>query len=223
MFEMFEALPPYFRAFAGGQLMNQLSFTAFVAFGFQHPAWSAMGLALAVMTATIPAAERESGLLDLLLARPVPRARYFTATLVCLVVGMILIPAAQLLGLVVGLATIEPSEEEVTWVQFLPTTVCMSALFLACGGLTLFFSSGAKRRGSASSRAVGVILVLYVVQAFIGLYAPLEKLAWLSPFHYFRPIVNAMQGTRWSDLLMILTIFAVTTSAAFVRFSRRDI
>ena len=60
-----DALPPGLRRFLAGQI-GELSFASFVAFGFQHPAVMTMGIALVVLNATLPAAERESGVLELL-------------------------------------------------------------------------------------------------------------------------------------------------------------
>jgi ABC-type transport system involved in multi-copper enzyme maturation permease subunit len=221
MTEMFESLPPLFRSFVGAQL-EELSLSAFIGFGFQHPAILAMALSLVVLTATVPAAERDSGMLDLLLARPVPRSTYFAATLGSIAIGAVVLPVSQLFGTMVGLATVRV-EDEPAWTQFIPSALGQAALILAFGGLTLLFASGAKRRGPASSRAVAVILVLYVLEAFGSLYAPIERLSWLSLFHYFQPISSAIRGPSWSDPLILLAVFAVSTSAAFVRFERRDV
>jgi len=221
MIEMFDSLPPLFRSFVGAQL-EELSLSAFVGFGFQHPAILAMALSLVVLTATLPAAERESGMLDLLLARPVPRSAYLAATLGCIAIGAVALPLSQLIGTMVGLASIRV-EDPPSWTQFIPSALGQAALILAFGGLTLFFAAGARRRGTAVSRAVGVILVLYVLEAFGSLYGPIERLSWLSLFHYFQPVSSAIQGPSWSDPLVLLAVFAVSTSAAFVRFERRDV
>ena len=122
----------------------------------------------------------------------------------------------------VGLGTVQV-EDEPAWTTLVPSAFGLTTLLLAFGGLTLLFASTASRRGSAVSPAVGVILTLFVIQAFASLYPPLERISWLSLFHYFNPITSAISGPSLTDPLVLLAVFAVSSGLAFVRFGRRDI
>jgi len=219
--QMFEAMPPAFRSLIGSQL-SEISFAALVGFGFQHPAVFAMGLAFVLLVATAPAAERESGFLDLVLVRPLPRSRYLAAIVVGMVAGAVLLAVAQLLGLIVGLAIVEVPDEP-GWAAYVASAGGQIAFLLSFGGVALLAATNASRRGTAVAWVVGLILVCFVVEAFSSLYTPLEYVRWLSPFHYFQPVRSALSGTSILDPLLLVGVFALTTTGAFVRFARRDV
>lgn len=221
MIQMFEALPPIFRSFIGAQL-EELSLTAFVGFGFQHPGTLAMGVSLVVLTATIPAAERETGLLDLLLAHPVSRARYLTAVVLVLGFECLLLPSCGLLGAWVGLATIEVPDEPV-WTSFIPSALGLFTLLLTWGGIALWLSTLGRRRGTAAARAAGAVLFFFLLETLSSLYAPLESWSWMSPFHYFQPISSAVSKWEWRDPAILLGLFGIAAALAFANFRRRDL
>ena len=221
MITMLESMPPLFRSFVGAQL-EDLSMTGMVGFGFQHPGTFAMGLSFMVLVATIPAAERESGMLDLLLAHPVPRTSYLLAILFVLVLGALLIPLAGLMGVWLGLATVEAAEEP-AWTRFVPSAVGLFTLLLAWGGVTLLLATFGRRRGTAVARAVGAIITLLLIETFSSLYTPLQTVTWISPFHYFKPIASAVSGFDWTGPSVLLGLFAASTALAFRRFARSDV
>ena len=64
-------------------------------------------LAFAMVVATIPTGERESGFLELILARPVPRRRYLLAALLPLIFGAVLLPLALVAGALIGIQLVE--------------------------------------------------------------------------------------------------------------------
>ena len=199
------------------------SFASAVAFGFVHPFTLAGGIAFVVMAATIPAGERETKLLDLLLARPVPRRHYLLSSLALMAIGAVVLPLVQLAGAAGALAVIE-TRGELPWQRYIPCAIGLTALLLAFGGIALLLASGAKRRGPAVSQVVGLALAAYVVEFLADLWPRLEWIRWASPFHYFKPIQSAITpSTPIRNLLVLLGIFAITTLLAFARFNRRDI
>jgi ABC-2 type transport system permease protein len=217
-----EMLPQALRDALASQL-SLASFAAAVALGFQHPFAVAATVAFVVLAASVPAAERESGLLDLILARPAHRARYLFASLLCVVLGAVILPLALLGGAAVGLALVQ-QPGELAWTRYVPSAGGLVALLLAVGGYTLLLASGAARRGPPVARAVGLTLVMYVVEFLADVWPRLEWIRWTSPFHYFKPIASAVvPSTPVIDPLVLLGAFGVTTLAAFVRFQRRDI
>lgn len=104
------------------------------------------------------------------------------------------------------------------------SAVSFSTLLLALGGFTLLIAAGATRRGPAVARAVGVILVLYLVEFLAEFWSGLEWFRWISPFHYYKPISAAVAShTPIQNPLALLAMFSVMTALAFVRFNRRDV
>lgn len=215
-------MPPTIRAAFGGQL-EMFSFAGAVAFGFQHPLILVATIAFVTVAATLPAAERESGFLDLILARPLPRWRYLLAVILLVVLGALLLPALLLAAAAVGLGLVEVADE-LPWVRYLPAATGLASLLLAIGGYTLWIATFAVRRGVAVARAVGLTLIFYWLDFIAELWKPLKTLDWLNPFTYFDPIPAAvMQRTPVEHPLVLLTVFAVGVAAARWQFERRDL
>jgi ABC-2 type transport system permease protein len=219
---MEEFLPPSFQQIVASQI-GRISFPGIVAFGFQHPALLAAAFAFVIAVGTLPAGERESGLLDLLLARPVPRARYLTAVVMTMVVGAILLPAALLAGVALALQLIDV-EGSLPWYRYLAPAAGLMTLLLAIGGYTLAIASVSRRRGTAVARAVGLTVAFYLLDFLANLWDPIGWLKWLTPFHYYKPIQAAVfQQTPAENPIVLLALFTATTAIAFQAFHRQDL
>jgi ABC-2 type transport system permease protein len=215
-------LPPAFREMMSTQL-GLVSFASVVALGFEHPFTLALAIGFVIVSATIPAAERESGLLDLLLARPVGRTGYFLASVLMVLTCSVLLPSSLLGGVALGLRFVD-IPEEIPWTRYAPCAFGLVALMLAVGGGTLLLASGARRRGPPAAQAAGLALALLVVEFLADVWPALGWVRWASPFHYYKPIPAAVFGTDPpSNDLVLLAVFAIGTTLAFVRFHRRDI
>lgn len=199
------------------------SFSGGVGFGFQHPVVLVGTLAFVVAAATLPAAERESGLLDLLLSRRASRDRYLAAVAALVVLGALLLPAGVLVGASTGLAIVDvPSG--LPWSRYAFSAAALCFLLLGVGGGALALASGSPRRGPVVARVVGIVLVLYVVETFADLWWPFDRVRWLSPFRYFKPIQAALSGTlRATEVAVLLALFVVGAAIGFRRFRRADV
>ena len=220
--QLIELMPPALRTFIESQI-NVASFGAFVAFAFQHPAVTVPCLACMIVLGTIPAAEREATLLDLLLARPVRRGEYIAAVVITQTLVAVLLSLGLLIGVTIGLAMVDVPDE-FPWTRYILCAAAFAPLLLASGGITLLFAAGARRRGPAVVRAVSLILTLFVIEVLADLWAPFATIRVISPFHYYKPIAIAVipELPVWHPLLL-LAVFGVTSFLAYVRFSRRDV
>lgn len=217
-----QVLPQQLRQVIIGQV-DLLSFTGLVGFGFQHPLVLTAAAAFLMVVATIPAGERETGLLDLILARPLPRARYLLAVLLLVVLGALLFPAAILAGAALGLATVQVPEQ-VSLGSYGPAAANLAALLLAVGGGTLLLASRARRRGVAAAQAAGLWLLFYWLDVLAGIWKPLASVSWLSPFHYFRPMESVvLRTTPWFGLAVLLGIFLAGATLSLLQFRRQDL
>ncbi len=217
-----QLLPPDVREAMSSQLAL-LSFAGAVGFGFQHPLVLVAAIAFVIGAATIPAGERESGFLDLLLARPVPRSRYLAAVVLLVVLGAVVLPSAQLAGAAAGLALVEASGE-IPWIRYASSAAGLTTLLLAVGGYSLLIAADAQRRGLATARAVGLTLAAFWLDVTADMWEPLRALRWLSPFAYFRPVPAAViPHTPLENPLVLLAVFTACVAAAFYRFGRRDL
>jgi ABC-2 type transport system permease protein len=217
-----QVLPLAMRQLLGSQL-GLLSFAAVAGFGFQHPFAMAVAIAIVITAATIPAGERESGFIDLVMARPVPRAKYFSAVVASLVLGALIMPLAPLCGLMAGLGLVE-APGEIEWVRYAPAATGLACLLLAIGGYTLLMTACAQRRGTAVAQATGLTLVLFWIDLTSEMWRPLQSIRWISPFHYFKPVKWAIEGsTPVGHYLVLLAVFVVTACASYLLFQRRDL
>ena len=206
-------------------LFSQFGFASFagaVSFGYQHPLSLMAGIAMVMVMATLPAHERETGLLDLVLARPVPRTRYLWANAILVVLSALLPPVALLAGGAVGLALVE-APGAVTWARYIPSATTLALLLLSVGAYTLLFASGAKRRGTATALGVGITLLFYWLDVMGDFWDLLETARLLSPFHFFDPAVAATSGILPRDALVLGGFVVAATLGAFLNFSRQDL
>ena len=198
------------------------SFAGTISFGYQHPLALISGIALVVVMATVPAQERESGILDLFLSKPVPRATYLGANLLGVFFTALLIASVVLAGTTFGLTLVEVAEP-VRWADYLPSALALLLLLQAVGSYTLLFSTGGRRRGIATAQAVGLTLLFYWLD-FMGDYWDLLGTArYLSPFFYFDPAQAAQTGLAMGDAWVLLGISLILVPAAFLNFQRQDL
>ena len=206
-------------------IFSQFGFASFggaISFGYQHPLSLIGGIAIVIVMATLPAHEREQGLLDLILARPVPRSRYLAASALLVLVTALLSALALLAGGALGLAVVE-APQPVLWTAYLPSAGGLALLLAVIGGYTLLFATSARRRGIAVAQSVGVTLLFYWLDFMGDYWDLLETARVLSPFHYFDPALAANQGIPILHVGVLAGIVVVVTLAAFLNFSRQDL
>ena len=206
-------------------IFSQFGFASFdgtISFGYQHPMALIAAIAMVTVVATLPAHERETGLLDLVLARPLPRTRYLTASALLVLFAATLPPLALLAGGALGLSVVE-APEAVSWTEFIPSAAALALLLLSVGAYTLLFSTGAKRRGTAIAQAVGITLLFYWLDFMGDYWDLLETARLLSPFHFFDPAEATRSGIPLQDVAVLGGIVLAATVGAFVNFRRQDL
>jgi ABC-type transport system involved in multi-copper enzyme maturation permease subunit len=180
-------------------------------------------VAYVVFLCTIPAGERDAGLLDLMLASPLQRHQYLTATLINLLLAALALPGCLLLGVVLGLAVVD-SPKALPWTRYAPCAVGMAAMILAWGGLALLLTTVTRRRGTAIAQMVAAIVTTYLVHVLAAFSSSMVWVSRASPFSYFAPIRWAVQQQPYVvDICVLLGVFVVTTLGAYRRFQTRDL
>ena len=156
-FERLAQVAPAFVAQTMGPALT--SFRGMVLFAYFDPLIVMLLVQFAIYLATEPAGEVESNLVDLVLARPLPRHAIVSRTVVVMVIGTVLMVGAMQATTWVGLWWMAP--RDVQWPDG-RTVVSLSAhmtLIACCFGCVALAASGwARRRGavvgaSASSRS----------------------------------------------------------------------
>ena len=201
------------------------SFTGMVAFGYWHPVVVIAFVGVAIIVASEPAADVESGVVDLTLARPVPRARVITRsvlvtslTTVVLVVLMAASSAASLTG-VAGTDAVGPVMKVVG-----KLAANLVAVSWCVGSLALAASAVLSRRGSAAGGAGVIAFALYLLNAIAEISPRFKPYGPYSPFHYYQPMAIVAGGSGWmGDILLLVGVAAVFCAIAYLAWSRRDL
>ncbi|PYJ02705.1 MAG: hypothetical protein DME25_15480 [Verrucomicrobia bacterium] len=224
-FEQLTALlPPIAQALLGPSLASVMSFRGIVCLGYFDLAIVIALLALTIALATVPASEVETGFADLILARPLRRHWLITRTIALLLLATLLMLAMMMAGTRAGLALLLPGK--FLWPS--PRMVGSLALnlgllMLAWGGVAM--ALGAACRRTVASAVTGLLALAALLLDLTGrLWAPANRVAWLSPFRYFIPFELVMGKQLPIQNMLVLGAIAVSGfGLAYFFFSRRDI
>lgn len=220
--QMLSILPQFIKDLMGDQA-TYASFDGLVAFGFQHPAMLAVSIGYGCVAASGPAAELESGLADVLLARPVSRRRYLAVHLAHASLAALVFAGTALAAAATGLQFVA-IEDPLPWHAFVPSAVVMAAFILSIVGIMLLSSVYGRRRGPAVARVVGVIVVSLLLDMSAQLWPALETIAPAGLFHWFRPIELVLEPeATWTGVFVLLSVWVLSSAVAFWHFERRDV
>ena len=222
---MAELVPAFLQRGLGGQSMLLVTFKGTVAFGYFHPVVVVLVSVLAIYFATEPAHEVESGLVDLMLARALPRRVVVTRSLLlaagAIIAAVLLMAAGTSLGLRMFASPEFDAPSAATRAWMLLHLAAVGSCF---GGFALAVAAGARRWSTSFTTAALTAVVLYLVDFLAIGWAPMRAVAWLSPFHYY-PALSILAGTApaWRNLGILMAAAAVFCAIGYWRFNRRDL
>jgi ABC-2 type transport system permease protein len=222
---MAELIPAFLQRGLGANAMLLASFKGTVTFGYFHPVIAILVSVLAIYVASEPAHDVESGLVDLVLARSIPRHRLITRSVVLVAVVTVAAGLSMAFGTWIGLLMFaSPASDWPT-----PRTVALLLSHLASvgwcfGALGLMVAAGVRRWSVAFGSVTLGAVALYLIEVLAIGWVPARTIAWISPFRYYPalPIV-AGEPVRLTNLAVLLTAAAVLTVTAYWRFNRRDL
>jgi len=220
-----ELVPAFLQRGLGSQAMLLATFRGTVAFGYFHPVVCLIVTFIAMYIATEPAHEVESGLVDLELARAIPRHRLLTRSLLLAelaIAGSILLMGA---GTSLGARIFDAAGMDLpsasTRVRLLVNLAATASCFT---GFALLAATVSKRWVTAFTTAALAAVVLYLLD-FLAIGWPfVRNLAWISPFHYY-PALSIVAGDSpfRRDVAILFGAGGVFAAAAFWSFGRRDL
>lgn len=201
------------------------SFGSMAALGYFDAIIVLMVVGWAIYVATEPAADVESGLVDLVVARPVPRHRLITRSAVVSFGSTLALTLAMGIGTLTGLWLLAPPgvawpEGRLLWLMISHLTL----LSWCVGAAALAVSAWTRRRAAALAVVSIASMALYLVDSLGLWWSPMEMAARLTPFYYFHggPLIA---GT--SDPAQNLTVLGIATivalAVAYWRFETRDL
>lgn len=226
MFSQFAAIvPPFAQVLAGPAIVSVLSFAGVVSVGYFHVVITGAIIALAVVLSTEIAGESETGLVDLLYARPIGRLVGVGRGVLVLLSGTAWTIGCMVAGTFLGLWWLAPKRE--LWPSpglVLALAVNLWALVLCWGGVGLAVASASRRRAVAMSLTVIAALAMFLLDYLARIRHPAESVAWLSPFRYYSG-VDLVMGHRLpvGHLVVLLGVAAVGMVAAGFIYRARDL
>jgi len=165
------------------------------------------------------AGDEENGSLDLLLAHPISRARFFLARTLAFEVSLLGILALSWLGFVVG---IRGSSLEIGLLELWLPLLSLFGLLSFYGSLALVFSMILPARRLAAMAGGIVVVADYFITALSRLDPDLHRIAQYMPQHFYQG-GGALAGLDYGLLLPILGGSLALLGIAWWRFQRKDI
>ena len=202
-----------------------LSFGGMTTVGYFDAIIVMLVVLFAIHLAAEPAGDVEAGLVDLILARPLPRAWIVTRSLSVMMASIVALVLVMSAALWAALSWLAP--HGASWPE--PRVVAKMAAHLVLvawgfGAWSLAASGWARRRGTAVAVVAIVGVALYLLD-FIGtIWTPIARIAMLSPFHYFHGgEILAGTANTTQDVVVLGSIALAGFGVAYWRFANRDL
>lgn len=174
---------------------------------------AAVAIVAAVITVRHSRAEEEAGRLELLRATAVATRAPLAASVTIATTATLLIGAVAALGLIAaGLPTDGSLAFGASW----------AGTGLAFTGIAALAAQLSRTARGATAISVGTLGLAYILRAIGDTSDRLSWLTWASPLGWAHS-VRAFAGNRWAVLLLPVGLAIVTTAAAFVLATRRDL
>lgn len=222
---MAELVPAFLQRGLGNKSFLLVTFKGTVAFGYFHPVVATLVAVLAIYFVTELAHEIESGLVDVTLARAVPRHVVVTRSLLLAVAAVATAIALMAAGTRLGLRLFGSPHFDAPSAEVCARLLLhLAGVALCFAGLGLAIAASVRRWSTAFTAATMTAVLLYLVD-FLAIGWPVVRpLAWVSPFHYY-PALSILAGDApaWRNLVVLLAAAAALSAYGYWKFSRRDL
>jgi ABC-2 type transport system permease protein len=214
-----EAMPRAMRQFLG---LYDISTAA----GYlEMTVYTLLGPLLLIMAAVVlgvraVATPEENHTLELMLANPISRRRFFferLATFTLEVVTLGVLPWLLQLGLRPAL------DMDIAVGNLTAASLALMMLALTFGSLALAVGAAAGRKAVALATAGGAAVAAYIVHGLGNQVESLRWARWLSPFEYYIGNDPLRTGFHAASVLVPLALIAIFAWAGVARFERRDL
>ena len=165
----------------------------------------------------------EDGTIDLTLARPISRTRFYLEKWAAMLGGIALIIATSFLT--AWLCTLLFRNATLDWKWFALANVDIAAMLFLVVGLGLLVSAIMSAGRAAGGAATLVVVLWYLCQTFGTAGDRLSFLKYLGPY-YYAPSAEVITAEQWNDpwkLLVLVAVGLILGISGLVYFQRRDI
>lgn len=165
----------------------------------------------------------EDGTIDVVLARPVSRTRFYVEKWAAMLLSGALIVAVSILT--AWACTKIYANADLDWHWFLLANIDVSVTLFVIAGMGLFVSSIMSAGRAAGGIAVLVVVFWYLCQTFGAAGDRLHFLRYLGPY-YYAPSSQVITSEQWADpwkLLVPVAVGLLLGVAGLIYFRQRDI
>jgi ABC-2 type transport system permease protein len=165
--------------------------------------------------------DEERGIVEVVLASGLSRAKAIGARIVAFVIGSFIAALAGSAGVIAGVAS---GRETIDVRATIAAAVVLTALAVSCYALTMLISQLTSAR-AATATAGAVLLALFLINSLGRTLDWLSAWRWLSPFHYWelsRPLSPA-GAVDIKATLVLVAIALVAGVLATAAFALRDL
>lgn len=194
-----------------------------LAFGWSHPITHALVTAVSItLAARAIAGEVEHGAIELILAQPISRARYFSAHAAFGFGAITFVTVSGIIGSVIGrqLFDLAPIGIADAWRLTANLVLLQGSIY----AMTLLLSAFGRENGQVAIGGVLLAVVSYLIEVISSMWS---KAAFLHPYalhSYYNPRHILIEGQFPPASLPVLTAFIlIMGTASFVRFRHRDL
>ncbi|RZT79410.1 ABC-2 type transport system permease protein [Micromonospora violae] len=172
------------------------------------------------LSARTIARPEEDGVLELMLANPVSRRAFAwqrvaaagsALTVVAAIPGILLMIIVPWIGMDIPLSNVAAA------------SAGLVALVWCFAGIAFLTGAVTGKRTTVLAITGGIAVATYMVNAIAGMLDGWHWVRWLSPFHYFIGTDPLHTGWHPAELLTLVLLGVVTTTAGVIVFDRRDI
>lgn len=224
MYSQFATMVPAFIQEAmGGALTG--TFLGAVAVGFVHPLVMLSLSCGAIYMASEPAGEVEDGLVDLVVARPVPRHLIVSRSAFVFAGGTLVVVTAMFVTSRAAVHWLAPGQAHVVAASRLGwLALNLVAVVWSLGAVALAFAAHVRERSRAAGTIAFVAVFLYLLQFGAAAWAPLRPFALVSPFHYYQTMQTLLGSvTPTTHIAGLLTAALALLGLAYFLYARRDL
>ncbi|MGK5544622.1 ABC transporter permease subunit [Streptomyces sp. URMC 127] len=218
--------PGAFKAFSGSNgAVSIASYPGLLGAGLTHPFWIALQLtAIGSLAAAAVAADVEAGTVELLMVRPVSRARLLAERTGALVLVSLLLNAAATLAVAVGVALSPDLHDAVPLRGVFAAGLLGFGFALCLTGPALAVSAAGRSRAHVVGAVIAFGAVGFAVNFVALAWSKAAPLRFASPFHYYTPADALAHGAvPWGQFAVLVGTSAVGTALAFSLLARRDL
>lgn len=207
----------------GAKLSNANSYSALAALELYSSLYALIwgGIIAYIAGSTLPAAI-ENGTLDLALARPISRTRYYLEAWLSAAMGAVILSIATFVAVWFSTLFVKNAGIDWTWLV-IAQSLELAAMFLA-SGIGVLLGSFINASRAAGGAAIGILALFYLMNTLGGLSNNLSWMLKIEPIYYTQGIqaLATHSITGWYPLVLVIGGL-VCGLVGLVIFNKRDL